>query len=211
MLRVTRFSFEKLFSLLKERRIDDWQFAREVGSGDIMIMRMLHKRSVPLSFLNRLCDKLNVSLEDIMEHEELRYPSGVSFMNYVHEQSFWSDLEDVKICEIVFKFHENKPIDEISDFRILIDHDTLDLDSIMADVEQTFDMNPDTNKYITWTVTDRNLVPCPILGNPKKMGTCLCENGEITTDHCQINVGFSLVIDVTDPKLLEAEGDHHGD
>ena len=202
MLRVTRFSFEKLFNLLKEKGIDDWQFAFDIGANPSQIMQMIHKRSVQTSMLNRLCDYLNVSLEDIMEHEELQYPNGVTFANYVNEHGFWSDLADVDIKEIRFVFHEKMAIDRIPDFRFIIEQSPVDIDNIMNQVKLNFDMNPDSNKYANWIVTDRRWVPVGTLTNPDTP-TCFSKDGTVHIGGLNMSIYYSLEIDVTDPAMID--------
>lgn len=202
MLRLTRFSYSKLFKILKERNMDDWQFSFEVGADPSILMRMLHNQSVPTAALNRICDCLGVSLGDIMDHEELQYPNGVALCDFIRDQAFWSDLEDTILLEVVFIFHEANELDKIKNLRFIIENAPQKIDDIMAQVAANIDMNPETNKYSSWIVTDR------------KLDTLNSFNGIDQNHKDEIMLGgnvrcynlrtaFSLQVDVTDPELLK--------
>lgn len=207
MLRATKFSYDKLFALLKEHGKDDWQFAFEIGTDFNTIQRMMSGRMISTATLNRLCDVLGVNLSDIMEHQELDYPNGVTFCDYLKEHIFWDDLEDVCLREIRFRFHECNDIDKMDDLRFIIDNTPQDIDDVMAQIISNVDMNPDTNPYTKWVVTDRALSSVVALKGPSENANSQWGGGGIRGFN--MSVAYALTIDVTDPRLLEQEDDEN--
>lgn len=203
MLRITKFSYDKLFDLLKVRGKDDWQFSFEVGTDFNVLQRMINGRSVPTSVLNRLCDTLGVDLVDIMDHQELKYPSGVSLCDFVREHGFWDDLEDVRLAEIRFRFHEANEIDKIDDLRFLIVENGQSIDDVMAQIIANIDMNPDTNKYSGWIVTDRSLSTVTSLRGEVSDVNSHWGGGRIRGYN--MTVSYSLTIEVYDPALIDVD------
>ena len=60
-------SYEKLWKILEKRFIGKIEMRRDCGIAPITFIRMTRGEALPEKHLNRICEYLGVTLDDIME------------------------------------------------------------------------------------------------------------------------------------------------
>ncbi|MGI6402606.1 MAG: helix-turn-helix domain-containing protein [Thermoguttaceae bacterium] len=66
------FSYNRLWKLLIDRKMNKGDLQKLIGTGPSTISRMGKNEYVRLEILERICEKLDCNIEDIIEYERER-------------------------------------------------------------------------------------------------------------------------------------------